>query len=68
MSAIIRMYYCSFCNKDEEKVEFMFVTHKSIENAPCICSECSDLVHDVLTKKRANIQNPPAPSGLEERK
>lgn len=55
MSNVVPIYYCSFCGKDDEKIEFIFVAYKEHPGSPSICSECTELVMKKLSEKRLEV-------------
>jgi hypothetical protein len=50
-------FFCSFCGVGNEnlKCEYIISENSSDPGSPCICAECIDLAHEIITKLRAQL-------------
>ncbi len=51
MRNIIPIFYCSFCGKGDQEVDFLIVANK--KEILGICNQCVSLCSDIIEKKRA---------------
>jgi hypothetical protein len=50
------LYFCSFCLKNQNKVQAIIVGNKAAKKPICICNECIDLCVDILAEQKRKLE------------